>query len=376
MKKLKIAIVTNNYTPYCGGLVSSINSFANQLIQFGHEVLIITLDFLGNKNNTETNVKRIYCPIRFMYKKNHMAIPWEYEKSVFNLLEEFSPDIIHSQHPFLLGVAALKASKILSIPIIFTYHTKYEDYSHYVPLPEIISKPIIKQLALSYSNSVDGIIAPSKSILDYLHNNNVFKKTEVIPSGIQKVYLQESLSLKVNKKFELLTVSRFVKEKNIEFLLEIFSKLDQSKFKLTLIGFGSHLDFLRDYTFKKLKISTENVKFIIKPSKDLISEYYKKSDLFIFSSFSETQGLVLAEAMSGGCPVVALNASGVCDIIKNEFNGFLVNSNYEMIDKINFLSNNSSFYIEMQKNAWQSSKDYSTEKLTNKLIDFYFSFIK
>ncbi len=164
-------------------------------------------------------------------------------------------------------------------------------------------------------------------------------------------------------------------EKNIEFLLDAFSQLDQNKFIFTLVGYGSHLDVLKDYAYNKLCLSQKVVKFLIKPSKEIITSYYSTCDSFIFASKTETQGLVLAEAMAGGCSVIALNASGSCDIIQNEVNGFLVNSKTEMTEKINFLFYNRQYHINMQKNAWHSGQAYSAQELTKKLINFYLSFI-
>ncbi|MDR3646379.1 MAG: glycosyltransferase [Candidatus Babeliales bacterium] len=374
MKKLKIAIVTNNYKPYSGGIVNSIDVFACELKKQGHEVFIITLDFLGEDQKNEPDIYRIDCPIKFIYKKNHMAVPWRAEEAIFTALKNFGPDIIHSQHPFLLGFYALNVSKKLKIPIVFTYHTMYEDYAHYVPLPLAITKPVIKNLAISYCQSVDGIIAPSNSTLAYLQCNKITKPITVIPSGILPIYLSD-FKPPDNKIFKLITVSRFVPEKNIEFLLDVYSQLDQDACKFNLIGYGSHLKYLQNYAYKVLNLSEDNVKFIVKPSKVEIADYYKSSDVFIFASKSETQGLVLAEAMAGGCPVIALNAPGACDIIQNNINGFLIESELQMIEKINYLLKDNEAHIRMQKNAWNTGQSYDQKSVTKKLITFYESII-
>ena len=372
---LKIAIVTNNYKPYSGGVVSSIDSFANELRLLGHEVLIVTLDFLGNGQSSDHGVFRIYCPIRFMYKNNHMAVPWRADKVVYSLLKEFAPDIIHSQHPFLLGVSALKASKSLGIPLVFTYHTQYEKYLHYVPLPTVFTFPTVKKLANNYCNQVDGIIAPSQSIYNYLISSNI-KQIQIIPSGILPIFLSDKLNIRKNKPFHLLTVSRFTKEKNIYFLLDVFSKLDQNEFIFTLIGYGAELKPLQEYAYKHLNLSPDKIKFIEKPNKSIIASYYNSSDVFIFSSVTETQGLVLAEALAGGTPVIALNAAGSCDVIQNGVNGFLVETKEEMINKINLLSQDSVLHERLQYGAWATGNEFSPKNMTQKLVDFYFTIIK
>src|SRR5579872_5996916 len=170
---LRIAMVTNNYTPYSGGVVNSINSHVQALQDLGHEILIITLDFLGSQHRDPPYVKRVPCPIKFIYKNNHMAVPWRADHHVLELLQEFKPSIIHSHHPALLGMSACHVARLLSIPVVFTYHTLYEDYAHYAPLPERMTRPVIKKVVHDYCCSVDGIIAPSEPIRQMLEDQNI-----------------------------------------------------------------------------------------------------------------------------------------------------------------------------------------------------------
>ncbi len=369
-KSLKIAIITNNYTPYSGGVVSSINSFLQSLKEQNHIPFIITLDFLTKKFPESDNIFRMSCPIKFTYKQNSMAVPFWPEFEMSEIIKKERPDIIHSQHPFLLGANALNVSKKMQIPIVFTYHTQYENYAHYIPLPEIFTKPIISKLVKSYCKQVQGVIFPSLSIAKTANCLNL-QNSIVVPSGILPLYFSSEPIFKKNKIFELLTVSRFTKEKNILFLLDVFAKLKQEEFIFRLLGYGSELNFLKFYAYEKLKLSKERVIFIEKPSKDLLASIYKKSDLFIFASITETQGLVLAEAMAGSCPVIALNAAGSCDIVDNNINGFLVDSVEEMVLKINYLKNYPDICLQMQKQAWLKSKSYDSKNLTLNLIDFY-----
>jgi len=369
-KPLKIAIVTNNYTPYSGGVVSSIKSLFESLEEQNHIPFIVTLDFLNKKFPESDNIFRMSCPIKFTYKQNSMAIPFWPELEMAEIIKSEKPDIIHSQHPFLLGVNALNVSKKMQIPIVFTYHTQYENYAHYIPLPGIFTKPIISTLVKSYCKKVQGVIFPSLSIAKTASCLNL-QNSIVVPSGILPLYFSSEPILKQNRTFELLTVSRFTKEKNILFLLDVFAQLKQEDFIFRLIGYGSELNFLKYYAYEKLKLSKERVIFIEKPSKDLLAYTYKKSDLFIFASRTETQGLVLAEAMAGSCPVIALNASGSCDIVDNGINGFLVGSIEEMVLKINYLKNEPDLCLQMQKQAWLKSKNYDSKNLTLNLVDFY-----
>jgi len=374
-KKLKIAIVTNNYTPYSGGVVSSIDSFVKELHQQGHKAFIITLDFLGKEHNDPYYVIRIPSIYRFMYKKNHIAVPWHITKKLKSIITLLNPDIIHTQHPFFIGKAALKVAKKLHIPILFTYHTIYEHYLHYLPVPQFLTRPIVKKMVLSFCKKVDGIIVPSNHIKQYLEQNNIETQIKKIPSGILPVFIKHQLWNRNNKVFKLLTVSRFVKEKNIPLLLRVFARLcktvKNTTFNFTLVGYGQEYKNLQRLAYKKLHLPKTDVRFVHRPNKMEISDLYSESDLFIFSSTSDTQGLVLAEAMGGGCPVVAIDGPGQRDIIKNGKNGFLCQSEQEMVEKIEFISENSQLLKNMQKEALQKAQQYHPTATTNALISFY-----
>ena len=226
-KPLRIAIVTNNYTPYSGGVVSSILTLTAELQKAGHEVFIITLDFLGKQHDDPAWVIRIPSLMRFKYHKNPMAIPLFPRHKLEEIIKKIQPDVIHTQHPFLLGKIALKVAKKYGIPIFFTYHSMYEKYAeHYIPLPGWMTKKPVAQRVISFCKKVDGIIAPVPNIKQHLENYKVARPIQVIPSGLQPVFFQQSVQLKSRDKqapFHLLLVSRFNKEKNIPFLLDVFS---------------------------------------------------------------------------------------------------------------------------------------------------------
>ena len=171
--RLRILFVTNNYTPYSGGVVSSINAFTDELRCKGHVVTIATLDFLGEKHNDPDYVFRIPCPIKFMHQGNHMALPVRSHHYMKGLIREIKPDIIHSHHPFLLGKTALNIAHDLSIPIVFTHHSLYDRWGHTVPLPSAVTTPFIKSYVKKYCTMVNGIIAPSNAVKEGLLQQNI-----------------------------------------------------------------------------------------------------------------------------------------------------------------------------------------------------------
>lgn len=365
---LKIAFVTNNYRPYSGGVVSSIDTFSQELIRQGNEVYIITLDFKNYQQPDYHYVHRLACPIKFMYKQKQLSLPLHAQEQLLQFLQKKQIDIIHSHHPFLLGRAALKAAKRLDCPIVFTHHTLYKEYAHNIPVPQIISKPIIEKLALNYCKHVDHIIAPSNSTFNYLAANNIKTPISVIPSGINQLFFADKKNKNYAKKLKLLTVCRFNKEKNIPFLLNVIAQLDPNLIEYTLVGYGPELNNLKQLVNA---LNIHHINFVLSPEKNALKDLYHQADVFLFSSQTETQGIVLAEAMASGLPVVALVGPGQNDIIVQNYNGYLIHHKAEMANAILTLAKDRDLLHTLSKNAQETALNYSIQATTTDLIALY-----
>jgi len=378
---LRIFFVTNNYTPYSGGVVSSIQAFATEIKNKGHDVFIITLDFLGATHNDPDYVFRVPCPLKFLYKNNHMAYPFRPYHHIRKLVHKLKPHIIHSHHPFLLGNTAVNIAEAYAIPVVFTHHSLYERWTHMVPLPAAMTAPCIKACVKRYCGKVSGIIAPSGMVKSSLMQQGVTRPIEVIPSGLQDQFAPAGM-YKEKKSFahrtcELLSVSRFSPEKNIPFLLDLIAELSKKNrdYRLTLVGYGPLWNDMQHYAYDKLKLSSDNVRFIHRPVKESLIKLYQDADLFIFSSQSDTQGLVLAEAMAGGTPILALDGAGQRDIIEQGKNGFISYDMDSMIDCIEHIVSNEKKLHTLSSHAWQTAKRYKIENVTDHLIEFYNQFV-
>lgn len=370
---MRIFFVTNNYSPYSGGVVHSITAITEELRAQDHEVFIITLNFLGEKHHDPDYVIRIPCPIKFMYKKNYMAIPWRPTHAIKKLLQQYKPDIVHVHHPFLLGASALNAAHALNIPCIFTYHTIYEDYAHYIPLPKRYIKKLIHVMVKHFCNAVDGIIAPSNAIKQYLRTEQITKPITIIPSPLRTMFLTHTplKTARTDKKIcKLLIVSRFVPEKNIPFVFEVFQKLPQA-FHLTLVGYGSEYKAMQNLAFNTLKLSPQRIQFIHKPPQNELLNIYRNADLFLFSSTTDTQGIVLAESMSQGIPVIAIDGPGQRDIISNGYNGFIIKNAQEAATKIIHIADDIPLLNKLISGAYATAQNYHADIITQKLLTFY-----
>lgn len=374
---MRIVFITNNYTPYSGGVVSSINALVPELQRLGHQVFIITLDFLGQHHKDPDNVFRVPCPIKFKYRTNYMAVPWRMNHQIEKLIKELKPDIIHSHHPWLLGSAARNISKKFKIPIVFTYHTLYDHYAYYLPVPQVISRPIINYRVKKYCAAVDGIIAPSRAVQERIKSYGISTPCMVIPSPLSPEFINQPRVIKAKKTespCKLLVVSRLVKEKNLPIIFDAFAQLIQNhprNFTLTVVGYGAYAPYLKNYAYNFLKLPQELVIFLDKKSKHDLIPLYHAADLFLFSSLSDTQGLVLAEAMSCGTPVVALDGPGQRDIVKSGINGFLVSDAHEMVEVIRHIKNDSQFYERLRMGAYETAQGYAPRLLSEKLVDWY-----
>ncbi len=367
---MRILFVTNNYTPYAGGVVSSINATVKELHKQRHHVTLVTLDFLGTQHDDPTWVKRIPSFLRFRYKKNHMAIAWRPKRYLKKIIAQLKPDVVHVHHPFLLGPMAVDVAQKMDIKTVFTYHAVYEEYTHYVPLPQFLVKPMVRQIVLRFCKKVDQIIVPSSAIKKYLYTHHI-DNTTIIPSGLKEQFVQQSfIQKKLKNPYQLLYVGRFVKEKNIPVLLDVMANLPE-EYHLTLVGYGEYLDYVQSYAYEKLKLSAGRVRFIIKPDQAQLIELYRSAHLFLFPSQTDTQGLVLAEAMACSMPVVALDGPGQRDSIEQGKNGFIVARKDLMVEKIQEIFLDQKCYERLQKNAWLISKTFDSEALSKRLSSLY-----
>lgn len=367
---MRVAIVTNNYTPYKGGLVSSINAFVAELQQQGIPVIVITFGF-STKAQDPAWVHRIWSPCKFSYRGNPMVLPWRMQMQLVTIIDNFQPTVVHVQHPFLLGPAARDIAKERNIPVLFTYHTQYGAFAHYVPLlPTKLLAHLIHRQVDAFCNSVDTVIVPTQSIAEQLQQRGVNRTLTVLPSPLLPVFAaMPVLAKKLHVPIRLLTVTRLVPEKNLWPLIELVAHMPEVE--LTIAGFGYlHQDLAR-YAYHHHKISPERLRFIISPAHEQLVTLYQESDFFVFASHAETQGLVLAESMAGGCPVIAFKAPGSNDIVQDGVNGYLVHSITQMQQAILRIQQDPALYQQLVRGAYATAAQYHAAALTEQLLATY-----
>jgi 1,2-diacylglycerol 3-alpha-glucosyltransferase len=368
---MRIFFITNNYTPYTGGVTQSIITTTDALRAQGHEVFIITLNFDGDHHDDPDYVIRIPCPLQFTYKKNPMAIPWRPTHVLTELIKQYKPDIIHLHHPFLLGVSGLRAARALQVRCVFTYHTLYHEYAHYVPLLAQYTQLFIAAYVTRFCNKVDGIIAPSNAIAEYLIAQKIHRPITVIPSALRPAFTATDDGDKVSDgNINLLLVSRCVPEKNIPFVFDVIQQLPHN-YKLTIVGYGTDYEKLQHIAFEQRAIPRTQLQFIHKPPLPTLLNTYRTAHLFLFPSQTDTQGLVLAESMSQKVPVIALPGPGQQDIIIDGVNGFIIHNAQQAAHIITSIAHDNTLYTQLCANAYATSKQYHANPLITRLLDFY-----
>lgn len=369
---MRIAMVTNNYTPYSGGIVSSINVSVDQLQRMGHDVAVVSFDFTSMHTDDPVWVHRVWSPIQFMYKSNHMAIAWRPRAQLQRFFMHFKPDIVHVHHPFLLGSVATTLARKHGIPVVFTYHTMYEEYAHYIPLPEVLVRWATAYLVRLFCKRVHGIIAPSRAIAELLRERATY--VEVIATGLQRDFLPDvTIPLHHHGSLRLLVVGRLVKEKNIYAVLDVARMLVQRNvaYHLTIIGYGDEYEALKEYAYKKLHLNDKQVQFLHKPPRSVIKKAHQGADLFLFTSHTDTQGLVLAESMAAATAVIAFDGAGQRDIVKSGYNGFIVEDAESMVATIEQLDAHRDRLAALKRGAQITAHAYHPERAVQRLYDFY-----
>lgn len=392
---MKIAMMTNNYKPFIGGVPISVERLTEGLRALGHEVTVFAPAYEGVKE--EENVVR--C--RSFQKKNMdgMSCPGFYSAEIEEKFQEIPFDVIHVHHPMLMGTMALYFGKKYRIPVVYTYHTRYEEYLHYfkayhwlqklseqeafLGLSHVTNagkKLVLKAMKL-FTNQCDLVFAPTENMKNYLLQNGTRSAVRVLPTGLDSFSYEEDQEKSAeirkscikDKKFLLCSVSRLEKEKNMEFLIKGTARLKEKMgdcFRLLLIGDGNERKALEELC-KRLGLE-DTVIFVGKVPNEEIKNYQFASDLFLFASKSETQGIVLLEAMAAGNPVAAVKASGVMDVVKNEENGLMTAEDVEEWSScIERVLSDSSFYKNLKEGARETARTYHADRIARQAEDFY-----
>jgi 1,2-diacylglycerol 3-alpha-glucosyltransferase len=318
MNRLRIGLFTECYRPIQNGIVASIDALALELRSLGHDIICVTPSMPGYREAQEgvVRIPSLPLPTRTAYR---LTIPMLASERVTRALQHLS--IVHTHSAFVTGWMGARIARRFHVPHVFTYHTQLEEYAHYFPFESRLTRNAAAGLTRSHCNSADVVIVPTRAMEQHLHELGVRSRIEVVPSGIDvglfaggrwREALRRTLGVSAGEKM-ILVVGRLGREKNVELALEAFARLGVSEARFVLIGDGPHREAL-ERAAHRLHIADRTI-FAGEYSREALPDVYASADALAFTSRSETQGLVLVEALAAGLRVVAVDAPQTRDVL-------------------------------------------------------------
>jgi 1,2-diacylglycerol 3-alpha-glucosyltransferase len=380
MNPLRIAFFTNYYHPVVNGVVRSVASFREILTKQGHIVFI----FAQSANEYKDDE-----PFIFRYPSLSLPLPVDIatvipvSSFVDQLLPILKLDVIHTHHPILLGQTAASKAADLNVPLVFTFHTQYWEYTHYVPFPQEAIQDFLKNAIHTwlkvFMQKCQHIVIPSESMKEILIKDYGLEDYyTVIPTGTDlKPFLRaDGKTLRQSHGWQddkvIVSIGRLASEKNWETLLRAAAQVyaQHPNMRLVLIGDGPDKQTLEALA-AELGIA-ERVTFTGQVPFDEVPAYLKAADIFSFASVTETQGLVTIEAMAAGLPVVAVDGSGTHDIVDQGKDGFLVeNDPNALASAINEMLCNPQQMKQFSANTLKKAKTFDANRLGKQMIKVY-----
>lgn len=386
---MRVGIFTESYPPLVNGVSTSILMLEHALTKLGHEVFIITVsdnkkDYVLENNGHILRLPSVNLANCYDYKMTSV-----YPIKAVNMIKKMNLDVIHSNVEFTVGIFARVVSEQLSIPLVHTYHTNWEDYTHYITknkkILDDICKKLLKYLVVFFEDkTVTELIVPSNKIYNLFKDKYKFTKNiHIIQTGIEtsKFYkenfnqkdinsLKKKLGIK-KKDFVVMTVSRLAKEKSVDRIINNHKELVKkySNMKLLIVGDGPDIDKLKDEA-KSLGVS-DSVIFTGKVPLSDIPIYYQLGNVFVTASKSETQGLTVVEAISSSLPVVAVKDDSFVNSVIEDFNGFVFTDDEKYINSISKLYEDKDLYNRLSNQSRLLSADFSSEYFALNVLKVY-----
>ena len=378
---MNILFISDVFFPRVNGVSTSIHTFAKELEALGHQVTLIAPSY-GEDEKHEDWIIRVPAH-KIYFDPEDRLMKFGKLKALLPWVKENHFDLIHIHTPFTAHYVGIHFGQKLDIPVVETYHTFFEDYlHHYLPfIPQFISRRLARTISRRQCNAVDGIVSPSKPMLDVLKQYGINTSAEVVATGLDDSSFAkvDGESFRISHDIPLaqpmlLFVGRVAHEKNIEFLLEMHVKLIKKHpdALLVITGEGPAEESIKASVNQLGLVNKVKMIGYLDRGHELIA-CYKAADIFVFASKSETQGLVLLEAMAQGTAVVALAELGTKSILI-EGEGVLISKDdtQDFADKVSTLLSDP----QKRKSIGEKGRQYAKDKwganvLAKKIAKFY-----
>ena len=343
-RPLRVLLTTDWWEPAVNGVVASVATLRRELIALGCEVRVLTLS-PGIRTRSEQGVYRIgSVSAGMVYDSARIGMPAS--RRVLSEILCWRPDVVHSQCEFSTYRWARRISRTLGIPLVHTYHTIYEDYTHYYSPSRTVGRKVVATFSRRILSGTDAVIAPTVKVARLLSEYGVRHPVQVVPTGLDLhrfrpasteaeradvAALRSRLGIRPGQQV-VVSVSRLAKEKNLDEVLDRFAALDRPDTVLVLVGDGPYRPELEERA-DRLGIR-ERVRFtgVVDPSE--VQRWYRLGDVFVSASLSETQGLTFIEALASGVPLVCRRDPSLADVVLDGRTGWQVDTAEEFVARL------------------------------------------
>jgi 1,2-diacylglycerol 3-alpha-glucosyltransferase len=319
MGALRVGFFTEIYRPVMNGVVASVDGLAEGLRARGHLVYCFAPRMPGydEADGPVFRMPSLPLPTRTPYR---LTLPVVSRRNLNGVIKQLS--VVHVHSPFVTGWMGLRYSRRYGMPLVYTYHTQLEAYAHYVPFEPNATRFAATQLTRAFANLTDAVIVPTRAMAQRLREMGVRVRVEIVPSGIDVARFgagrrDEALRARLGARSGerlMLSVGRLAKEKNVELLLRALAETRDSSLRLAIVGDGPMRLELEELA-RGLGVSGQT-RFLGARAREELPDLYASADAFVMPSTTETQGLVLAEALAAGTRVIASDSAQSRDVLE------------------------------------------------------------
>jgi len=379
---MKIALFTDTYPPEINGVSVSVGLHQKVLMDQGHEVLVITTNPFGKQIVIEAGVIRI--PGVELKKLYNYRLSSFFSAKAYQYIRKWKPDVIHIHTDIGIGIFGKITAFFLKVPTVVTYHTMYEDYTHYAGFLKGLASRVVKQFSKSIAEQCTEFISPSLKTKEKIRSYGVDRYINIVPTGIDFSRFQLA-SLDRNKLAEiknrwilpgekvLLSLGRVAKEKSMEVIVKGFAKVIQpgeEHIRLLMVGDGPHRHGLIDLA-NQLGIS-DKVTFVGAVPIQEVPYYYQVADVFVSASLTETQGLTFMEAMVSDRLVLCRFDENLAELIRHQQTGFIFSDEEDFVRQVKTIFNLTKEKREQIKGDVATAVNrYSLPNFYQNLIEVY-----
>jgi len=384
---MRIGLFSDTYSPDINGVVSSIVTLQRALIGLGHDVFVVTNQPKLKRSGIKDNILRLPgIEIKQLYG---YTLSGPFHRKAIEEVRSMKLDVIHVHTEFGVGIFARRVAKKLNIPVVSTYHTTYEDYTHYLNIFKLKSverflRKMTARLSKVFGHAGQSMIAPSQKTKDMLLGYGINRPIYVVPTGLdlerfdkirtsfdKQQELRTSYKIKPHE-FVILFVGRIAQEKSIDLVIEGYSHIDFTKYPCVMMIVGGGPD---EHTLQKLAKTLhieERVIFVGKKPAVEVPQYYHSANAFVSASLTETQGMTFIEALAGECPVFARPDEVLNDLVIEDETGYFFTSMQEFADKVmHHIDKTKDEQLAMTFKAKKQVECYDSRLFGQKVADIY-----